>query len=199
MLLGVKERLELGAGRPDDTVLLEKLAASLKEPSERAANIRRASALIHFRNSMVEHAMEENYRSYALSLDTYIKLTDPLLLVIGSVAHIPSSDFRKSGRLTARGRDFYFAMNYHLIIDADVVYRTAGLILLDYFEEDKSNFGIHPFFFDGKPKYSFDELSEMVKFTTDLWDEILDEDKKSKSSDDGAVEMSLFAWKSRKG
>lgn len=198
MLLGVEERLDLGVPRPEDSVLLEKLASKLPDPSERAANLRRAKALIHLRKSLVQHASEENFRSYPLSLDSYIKLTDPLLLVIGSVAHIPSSDFRKSGRLTTRGRDFYFAMNYHLIIDADVDYRTAGLVLLDYWEEDNSNFGISPYFFGGRPRYSFEELSDMIKFTIDLWDEVLEEAKKAGSDEEESSDLPLFGWKSGK-
>ena len=81
-------------------------------------------------------------------------------------------------------------MNYHLIIDAGEEFREFGLVILKYWEESQSNKGMTPYFFDGHPRFSYEQLTEMISLTHSIWMEILEGRKQEQADDDGP----LFGW-----
>ena len=181
-IMGVADALPLEAEKSDKARARSNFVDQLKE-KDKVPNGLRFDALWDFRCSAVSECSAQSYGAHRISVESSIRLTDPLLLRIDGQLFVPTSDLRKSGRLVQRARDFVFAMNYHLIIDQDADFAECGLVLLEYWHESDSNHGITPHFFDGTPKYTYDELTEMIAFTYKLWDEILDEQRQREESD----------------
>jgi hypothetical protein len=174
MLMGVGEAFDLGVARPSDDVLLQRLRESMKSPKDVEPNLRRAKALLSFA-STTRGAVREEFRGLFISRDYVVRPSDSVVLDIGGKAYVPSTDLRRAASLTPLAIQFYFAANFHLIIDSEPDFKDAGLVLLKYWEFSTEEFGISPLFFSGRPMYSFEEIGSMVKFTLDLWAEVLEE------------------------
>ncbi len=164
---------------------LTALERSISRQEDRVPNLLRAKSILQFRENSVQRAAEEHMRGHRVTLDNTINLTHSLLIEIDSKPTIPFFDLRKSGHLTADARDFVFAMNFHLLVDALEEFRDFGLVILNYWEDSASNFGITPIQFGGTPRYSFEELTDMVARTYRIWLEILEERKAKGEPDEG--------------
>ncbi|WP_420862436.1 hypothetical protein [Algirhabdus cladophorae] len=168
----------------DDRKTVEALMRCCKKESEALANANRASAIIDFRDANVGKSVVGAMRSHRVTLDNSICLTHSLALEIGGKGYIPFLDLRKTGNLSSRARDFVFSMNYHLLIDSDPTYENFGLLVLNYWEKSSSENGLTPYFFDGNPKYSYDDLSNMIARTYEIWLDILAERKRQEPGKD---------------
>ena len=183
-LVGVETPMFPGA-KVDPKAALKALESSISKKEDLAPNILRAKAILEFRRRSLGRAASEPMRGHRVTVDNTIHLTHSLILEMDSKPVIPFFDLRKSGHLTADAREFVFAMNYHLLVDALEEFRDFGLVILNYWEESPQNFGLTPLVFSGVPKYSFEELTEMVARTYQIWLEVLDERKGGEEPDEG--------------
>ena len=182
-LFGVKIPIDIDEPQSDEKILFE-FSNSIKRPRDRAPNVNRAEALLGFRRSCITEAVVEPLRSHRVSLDNSINLTHSLAVRIDKKGVIPFVDLRKSGHLSERGRDFVFAMNFHMIVDAIEDFSDFGLAILNYWEESKNNKGISPYLFSGTPRYTYEQLTDMIARTYQIWLEVLDERKKAWDEDE---------------
>ena len=162
---------------PEDAI--KALRSSIKRDQDRAPNLLRARSILNFREACVTEAAAEAMRSHRISIDNSINLTHSLVVEINDRPQIPFIDLRKSGSLSKSARDFVFSMNYHLLIDANPDFAEFGLMILNYWEESASNFGLTPHWFNGVPKYSYEQLTDMIARTYQIWLDVLDERKRS--------------------
>lgn len=184
-LLGAAAPLFPGTGLSREQKL-NGLTKSIKDIAELKANLLRAEAILDFVDERDSSAAPQELRSHRISIDYEVKLSHDLLIEIGGKRLVPFFDLRKSGRLTSRGRDFVFAMNFHMIIDADVDYTDYGLVIFDYWEHKDGSKGLTPYFFDGQPSYSFEQLTDMIATTHRIWLEVLESRKKRSGGEDDA-------------
>lgn len=184
-LFGVNTAMFPDAEVEDDQAIAG-LHRAIKKPRDLKPNLMRAEAIIDFRRSYVTGAISEAFPSHRISIDTKVQLTHSFAIETDQGRYIPFVDLRKSGSLSARGRDFLFAMNFHLIIDAMSDFEDFGLVILNYWEESALNKGFTPYFFDGKPKYSYDQLADMISRTNEIWNEIL-EGRRRGDNDSGSA------------
>jgi hypothetical protein len=161
----------------DDKSAIKAFVASMNREQDRQPNKCRAEAIMQFRRSFVQSALEYPFRSHRITIDNSLSLTHSLALQSRGKGYIPYYDLRKSGKLTERARDFVFSMNFHLIIDALSEFREFGLMVLNYWEESANVKGITPYFFSGRPRYTYEELTDMIARTHELWLEVLEERK----------------------
>lgn len=189
-IMGAVDTLPLGESELDRDRARQAFAASLKE-KDKHPNLLRFDALWDFRTQCISRCAKHSFGSHRISVESSINLSDPLLVEIDRKRYVPTSDLRKSGRLVQRARDFVFAMNYHLIIDQEIDFEDCGLVILDYWHDSDSNHGIKPYFFDGNPKYSYEDLTSMIAFTYNLWDEIVNEKRHRET--ESTLNIGLFA------
>ncbi len=174
---------------PEETVSREEaitsLMSSIKNEADRKPNLLRARAILDLRDRYIQRAADATMRGHRVTVDNTIYLAHSIILELDNKPVIPFFDLRKSGHLTAKARDFVFSMNYHLLVNSMENFRDFGLVILNYWEEAGQNFGLTPHFFDGRPKYSFEELTDMVATTYSIWLEILDERRNQGEPDEG--------------
>lgn len=159
----------------EDAAAIKAFLASMRREQDKLPNKLRAEAIIEFRRTFVQSAIEYPFRAHRITIDNSVSLTHSLAVESGGKGYIPYYDLRKSGKLTERARDFVFSMNFHLIVDALAEFREFGLIVLNYWEESANVKGLTPYFFTGRPRYSYEELTDMIARTHELWVEVQEE------------------------
>jgi hypothetical protein len=182
-LHGVRLSLFPEAG-VDDGSAIRAFVSSMRRSQDKLPNKLRAEAIIEFRRSFVQNAVEYPFRVHRITIDNAISLTHSLAIESRGQGFIPYYDLRKSGKLTERARDFVFAMNFHLILDALSEFRQFGLIVLNYWEESANLKGLTPYVFNGRPRYTYEELTDMIARTHELWLEVLEERMHREAQDD---------------
>ena len=97
-ILGAVDTLPLGEGALDGERARKAFLGSLKE-KDKHPNLLRFDALWDFRAQCVTGCVKHSFGSHRISVETSIKLSDPLLIEIDGKWCFPTSDLRKSGRL----------------------------------------------------------------------------------------------------
>lgn len=175
----------------DEASALSALRGGCKKHQDIKPNLLRAEAILDFSRSSVEFAVEETFRSHRVTLDNQISLTHSLAIQIDSQPVIPFLDLRKSGALSSEARDVVFALNFHLIVDAFADFNDFGLVILNYWENSPQEKGLTPYFFNSRPKYTYEQLTNMIARTYEIWLEILDD--RRRDSDANSDYGPLFA------
>lgn len=137
--------------------------------AEAKANLAVCDALAEFVQENSVRAAHEPISSVRIGEFEKISYTSPLTMNYQGKPYLIFADFRRGGGLTKDACEFVFSVNHHFIVEQDAYFEGVGLMVLQFGIADENKRVVRPVVFDGKPRYSIDELEDMVRTTNALW------------------------------
>lgn len=177
--------------RPTNEKIISQVSAVCKNSIERKNCVGIARALLAFYDAENVSAQRKEFASVRISSDTKIRYASPFVIFVDNRPYIMFSDMRRSHFLTNEAMHFVHSINHHLIIEADDDYSEVGVLIGRYLDLGGNTRCLEPRYFNGAPKYSFDELNERLEMVQNYWLEVLRE-REHKNSEARDFDDGLF-------